>query len=116
LVVQGGSAGSVDELIGGIEHGVYVRRLHYVNGYLEPRRAVMTGLTRDGTFEIVRGKPVRAVESMRFTDSLLEAFERCDGLTAERVVVPNGWSAGGSVGAPGVRIRGLTFSSGSRSR
>lgn len=116
LVVQGGSANGVEDLIAGVERGLYVRRLHYVNGYLEPRRAVMTGLTRDGTFEIAGGKLVRAVESMRFTDSLLEAFERCDGLTVERVVVPNWWSAGGSVAAPGVRIRGLAFSSGSRTR
>ena len=116
LVVQGGSASGVEDLIAGVERGIYVRRLHYVNGFLEPRRAVMTGLTRDGTFEIVGGRLARPVESMRFTDSLLEAFERCDGLTLERVVVPNWWSAGGSVAAPGVRIRGLAFSSGSRSR
>lgn len=114
LVVKGGSAASVDELIAGVESGLYVRRLHYVNGYLEPRRAVMTGLTRDGTFRIERGRIVGAIRSLRFTDSLLEALERCDGMTAERVVVPNWWSAGGSVAAPGLRIRGLCFSSGSR--
>lgn len=116
LVVQGGSARDVDELVGGLDRGLYVRRLHYVNGYLEPRRAVMTGLTRDGTFLVEGGKVVRPIESMRFTDSLLEALERADGMTAERVVVPNWWSAGGSVAAPAVRIRGLTFSSGSREK
>lgn len=116
LVVEGGEAASLDELIGGLGRGLYVRRLHYVNGYLEPRRAVMTGLTRDGTFLVEHGKIVGAVESMRFTDSLLEALERADGMTADRVLVPNWWSAGGSVAAPGVRIRGLTFSSGSREK
>ncbi len=119
LVVQGGSAKSVDELIAGVDRGLYVRRLHYVNGYLEPRRAVMTGLTRDGTFLIEGGKVTRPIESMRFTDSLLEALERADGMdsmTAERVIAPNWWSAGGSVAAPAVRIRGLTFSSGSREK
>lgn len=114
LVVSGGSARGVDELIAGMDRGLYVRRLHYVNGLLEPRRAVMTGLTRDGTFLVEHGKIVRAIESLRFTDSLLEALERSDGMTAERVLVPNWWSAGGSVAAPGVRVRNLTFSSGSR--
>jgi len=114
LVVKGGTAASVEELIAGIERGLYVRRLHYVNGLLEPRRAVMTGLTRDGTFVVENGKVTGAVESMRFTDSLLEALERSDGFTTKRVVVPNWWSTGGSVAAPGVRIRGLTFTSGSR--
>lgn len=116
LVVAGGSAASVEELIAGLDRGLYVRRLHYVNGYLEPRRAVMTGLTRDGTFLVEGGKVTKPIESMRFTDSLLEALERGDGMTAERVVVPNWWSAGGSVAAPAVRIRGLTFSSGSREK
>ena len=79
----------------------------------------MTGLTRDGTFLIEGGKVTRPIESMRFTDSLLEALERADGMdsmTAERVIAPNWWSAGGSVAAPAVRIRGLTFSSGSREK
>ncbi|GMV12106.1 MAG: peptidase [Polyangiaceae bacterium] len=116
LVVQGGSAAHVEELIGGLDRGLYVRRLHYVNGYLEPRRAVMTGLTRDGTFLVEGGKVTKPIESMRFTDSLLEALERSDGSTAERVIVPNWWSAGGSVAAPAVRIRGLNFSSGSREK
>jgi predicted Zn-dependent protease len=114
LVVSGGSASGVDELVAGISRGLYVRRLHYVNGLLEPRRAVMTGLTRDGTFLVEGGKVTKPIESMRFTESLLEALERSDGITTERVVVPNWWSAGGSVAAPAIRVRGLCFSSGSR--
>lgn len=116
LVVGGGDAESVDELIGGVERGLYVRRLHYVNGMLEPRRAVMTGLTRDGTFLIEHGKLTRAVGNMRFTDSLLEAFERADGLTRQQQLLPNWWSDSGSVAAPAVRIRQLRFSGGSQRR
>jgi PmbA protein len=116
LVVGGGDAASVDELVGGIERGLYVRRLHYVNGMLEPRRAVMTGLTRDGTFLIEHGRLTRAVGNMRFTDSLLEAFERADGLTRALQLLPNWWSDSGSVAAPAVRIRQLKFSGGSQRR
>ncbi len=114
LVMQGGSAADLDDLISGVKRGLYVRRLHYVNGYLEPRRAVMTGLTRDGTFLVENGRVTGAIGSMRFTDSLLEAFERCDGLTIERTLVPNWWSLAGSVAAPAVRVRGLEFTSQSR--
>jgi predicted Zn-dependent protease len=106
-------------LIGKVEKGLLVRRLHYVNGYLEPRRAVMTGLTRDGTFWIENGKIAGAVGSMRFTDSLLEAFERVDGpdsVTKSRTMVPNWWSTGGTCAAPAVLIRGLEFTSESRAR
>ena len=48
-----------EELVRGVARGLFVRRLHYVNGMLEPRRAVMTGLTRDGTFLIENGKLTR---------------------------------------------------------
>ena len=116
LVVGGGKAKSSDELVGGIERGLYVRRLHYVNGMLEPRRAVMTGLTRDGTFLVEDGKITRAVGNMRFTDSLLEAFERVDGLTEARQLCPTWWSDAGSVAAPAVRVRRLRFTGGSQKR
>src|SRR5262249_11643551 len=69
LSMAGGDAADVDELVAGVTRGLYVCRLHYVNGLLEPRRAVMTGLTRDGCFLVENGKVTRAVGNMRFTDS-----------------------------------------------
>jgi predicted Zn-dependent protease len=74
----------------------------------------MTGLTRDGTFLVENGRITRAVGNMRFTDSVLEAMERCDGVTRERQVLPNWWSDTGSVAAPAVRIRKLRFTGGSQ--
>jgi predicted Zn-dependent protease len=114
LVVDGGGAESVDELVQGVDYGVFVRRLHYVNGMLDPRRAVMTGLTRDGTFLIEKGRITRPIGNLRFTDSLLEAFERVDGMTRARRIVPNWWSESGSAAAPAVRIRRLRFTGGSQ--
>jgi predicted Zn-dependent protease len=116
LVVGGGEAESVDELVRGVERGVFVRRLHYVNGMLDPRRAVMTGLTRDGTFLIEHGRIAQPIGNLRFTDSLLEAFERVDGLTRAQRVVPNWWSETGTGAAPAIRIRKLRFTSGSQKR
>jgi predicted Zn-dependent protease len=115
LVVGAGDAGDTAELVRGIERGLFVRRLHYVNGMLEPRRAVMTGLTRDGTFLIEGGKITRAVHNLRFTDSLLEAFERVDGVTRGRRLVPNAWSESGVVVAPAIRVRRFRFSGSSQS-
>jgi predicted Zn-dependent protease len=104
-----GSASGVDELVAGVERGLYVCRLHYVNGFLEPRRAVMTGLTRDGCFLIDNGKITRPVGNMRFTDSFLEALERSDGATRQRKAVPTWWSESGAFVAPAVRVRKLRF-------
>ena len=78
LHIQPGSA-TVEDLIGQVERGLFITRLHYVNGMIEPRRAVMTGLLRDGAFLIEDGKLRHAVQTLRFTDSILEAFARIPG-------------------------------------
>jgi PmbA protein len=109
LALEGGDASSVDELIAGIDRGLYVCRLHYVNGLLEPRRAVMTGLTRDGCFLIEKGKIKGPVGNMRFTDSFLEGLARADGMTRARTAVPTWWSSNGSCVVPAIRMRGFRF-------
>lgn len=109
LHLDGGVADGVDELIAGVDRGVYVCRLHYVNGLLEPRRAVMTGLTRDGCFLIEKGKITRPVGNLRFTDSFLEGLARSDGMTRGRVAVPTWWSDAGASVVPAVRMRAFRF-------
>jgi predicted Zn-dependent protease len=109
LHMAGGDAESSEALVAGMERGLYVCRLHYVNGLLEPRRAVMTGLTRDGCFLVEKGKIVRPVGNLRFTDSLLEGLARCDGRTKERFAVPTAWSDAGANAVPALRMRGFRF-------
>jgi predicted Zn-dependent protease len=109
LMLGAGTAAGVDDLLAGVKRGLYVCRLHYVNGLLDPRRAVMTGLTRDGCFLVENGKLGRAVGNMRFTDSLLEGLARCDGMTRERKAVPTWWSDSGAFVSPAVRIRDWRF-------
>jgi len=116
LTVDGGDAASVDELVRGMDRGLYVCRLHYVNGHMEPRRAVMTGLTRDGCFLVERGKITRPVGNMRFTDSFLEGLARCDGMTRAQTAVPTWWSSGGACVVPGVRMRAFRFNGRSQRR
>jgi predicted Zn-dependent protease len=105
---------SLDGLIGQVNRGLYVTRLHYVNGLIEPRRAVMTGLLRDAAFLIEDGRLGKAVSSMRFTDSISEAFERIEGPSAiGSTLSPHGmdYSLDGGVVCPPILIRGLNFSS-----
>ncbi len=109
LSLRGGTVESVDELVKDVRRGLYICRLHYVNGLLEPRRAVMTGLTRDGCFLIEDGKIARPVGNLRFTDSLLEALARCDGMTRARKAVPTYWSDAGALVAPAIRLRSFRF-------
>ena len=108
LMMVGGDH-SHDQLLNRLDKGLWVTRFHYVNGMLEPRRAVMTGLTRDGLFWVEGGKVQHGLRNLRFTDSILEAFQRIGGLSSALQPVPTWWSELGAVTAPAVLIRGLKF-------
>jgi predicted Zn-dependent protease len=111
--MNAGDAASTEELVRGMKHGLWICRLHYVNGLVDTRRTIMTGLTRDGCFLVEDGKIVRPVLNLRFTDSFLEALARCDGMTRERAAVLTWWSEAGSTVVPAIRLRGLRFNAGS---
>lgn len=96
-----------EELIGGVERGLLVTRFHYVN-IVHPVKTILTGMTRDGTFLIEGGEVKGPVRSLRFTQSVLEALSRVDGLTRE-TRLEKGWYGGSRV--PALRVRGFTFTS-----
>ncbi len=105
----------LDELIGRLDRGLFITRFHYVNGMIEPRRAVMTGLLRDAAFLVEGGRIQRAVRPMRFTDAILEAFGRIAGPQAVGAVLEphGGLSADGRCTVcPAVHIPGFAFTSG----
>jgi predicted Zn-dependent protease len=104
---------SVDDLLGRVERGLWVSRFHYVNGLLDTRRALMTGMTRDGLYLIENGKLGRGVRNLRWTESLLEAGKRLGGLSRARQVVAAGLS-GQVLVCPTVLLRGWRFTGSSR--
>lgn len=63
-----GSDRSTEELIRGIDRGVLVTRLWYIRT-VDPRTLLLTGLTRDGTFWIEKGKIAHPVNNFRFNES-----------------------------------------------
>jgi len=72
-VFVGGADSPPDELIAGIERGIYVSMFNYCR-ILDPKTMVVTGLTRNGTFMIENGRIGDAVTNMRFTQSFVEAL------------------------------------------
>jgi PmbA protein len=96
-------------LIAGVERGLFLTRFHYVNGMLDPRRALMTGLTRDGAFRIEDGRITGAVHNLRFTEPILEAFERVDGVASDLEAIPGWWLDDEVHLCPALRVRGFTF-------
>lgn len=64
---------TLEEMIQNTERGLYVTRFHYTRP-VEPRRVVVTGMTRDGTFLIENGEIAYPVKNLRFTQSYLDAL------------------------------------------
>jgi predicted Zn-dependent protease len=107
LVMAPGTA-TEDELIAGVERGVYVQRLWY-NRVVDAERGTVLGTTRDACFLIEDGRCTTPVAGGRFTDSVLGALRRTDGI-GERLVsqpVMNVWN--GCASAPAIRVRGFRF-------
>jgi predicted Zn-dependent protease len=62
-----------DALIDGVKRGVWVTRFHYINP-VHPKKAILTGMTKDGTFLIENGRLTRPLMNFRFTQAIPEAF------------------------------------------
>lgn len=108
LAIDGGEA-TREELIRSTKHGIWVTRFNYVNGLLEPKTAMMTGTTRDGTFLIRDGEVVARLPNLRWTQSIVEAFSHIEGLTRERRRVGTWYNHFGGTIAPVMKISGWNF-------
>jgi predicted Zn-dependent protease len=94
-----------DELVAGLDRGLLVTRFHYTNP-VHPKLAIVTGMTRDGTFLVEGGKIVGPVRNLRFTQSYLGALAGVTAVSRERKTL-RGFLGGAVV--PAVRIDAFTF-------
>lgn len=108
MSMDGGTA-SREEMIASTKRGVWVTRFNYVNGLLEPKTALMTGTTRDGTFLIRDGQVVSRLPNLRWTQSVLEALSNVESISRERRPVAAWYNMFGGTLAPTVKIRNWNF-------
>jgi PmbA protein len=104
MVMEPGDA-TRDELIGGLDRGLLVTRFHYTNP-VHPKLAIVTGMTRDGTFLVEGGRIVGPVRNLRYTQSYLDALRGTVAVGRERRTL-KGFLGG--VAVPAVRIENWTF-------
>ena len=102
LALIGGTK-TTEELIAGCERGILVTHFFYIRS-LEPRTVLQTGLTRDGTFLIEKGKITKALKNFRWNESPLLMLNRL-----EDIGRPELTTAGRLM--PAVRVGGFGFSS-----
>ena len=99
---------SLEHLISTTEKGLLVTHFHYTN-LLDPTKLSITGMTRDGTFLIDRGRVRHAVNNLRFTESVVDSFKRIEAIGQNPEYASSFWGSG--IVAPPVKIRDFNFSS-----
>lgn len=104
---------SLDEMVRSVRKGIYVTRFHYTN-VVEPMKAVITGMTRDGTFLIEEGEIKSPIKNLRFTESILKALSRVSTISRDRRICSEGtvYSRRFVTGTvvPAIKVDGFNFS------
>ena len=95
-----------DELITGVKRGVWVTRFHYINP-VHPKKAILTGMTKDGTFLIEDGRISRPLLNFRFTQSIPEAFSDVRAAGRETKVLPGEFF--GAARVPALHLGSFNF-------
>jgi PmbA protein len=112
LLMRAGNS-SIEEMVRSVRKGIYVTRFHYTN-VVEPMKAVITGMTRDGTFLIEEGEIKAPIKNMRFTESILRALSRVTAISRDRRTCSEGtvYSRRFMTGtvAPAIKVDGFNFS------
>jgi len=112
LFMKGGEA-TLEEMVRSVRKGIYVTRFHYTN-VIEPMKAVVTGMTRDGTFWIEEGELKMPIKNLRFMESVLRALSRISAISKERRICTEGtvYSRRFITGvvAPAIKVDGFNFS------
>jgi PmbA protein len=107
-MLMGPGTSSREELVGGLDRGLLVTRFHYTNP-VHPKLAIVTGMTRDGTYLVEGGRVVGPVKNLRYPQSYLAALAGTVAVAKERKTL-KGFLGG--VVVPALRIDGWTFTGG----
>jgi PmbA protein len=108
LFISAGDS-SFDKMIESVERGLLITRFHYINGLLDTTNALLTGMTRDGTFWIENGKVKHGVKNLRFTETMLKAFSNVAQISMDRKIINSWWGDIGCVVAPAMLMKNFKF-------
>ncbi|MHA6797205.1 metallopeptidase TldD-related protein [Pseudonocardia bannensis] len=91
LLLTGGSAASLDEMVAGTDRGLLLTCLWYIRE-VDPATLLLTGLTRDGVYLVENGEVVAEVgHNFRFNFSPLDVVRRTTEVGATRRTLPREW-------------------------
>ena len=100
---------TINEMIRETKKGILVTRFHYVRT-VHPRKLVLTGMTRDGTWLIENGEIKYPVKNLRFTESMLRMFSNIELIGKEvRRIGLSRWYGVGSIVVPSIKVGKFQF-------
>ena len=91
LIMDGGGAASLAEMIAATNRGLLLTCLWYIRE-VDPERLLLTGLTRDGVYLIEDGEIVGAVNNFRFNESPIELLGRLTEVGASEKTLCREWN------------------------
>jgi PmbA protein len=94
-----------EQMIASTERGVLVTRLWYIRE-VDPYEKIVTGMTRDGTFLVEKGKVQRGLRNFRFNQSLLQMLS---GVEAMSVPLRSSGEESFDMVVPAMKIRDFNF-------
>lgn len=111
MVMRAGNK-TFNQMVSETERGILVTRFHYTN-ILDPHTLTFTGMTRDGTFLIENGVITKGVKNFRFTENIIDCFNRVDAISSKARLVAGepGYGARFASGTvvPTLKIKDFTF-------
>jgi predicted Zn-dependent protease len=107
IKLEGGTT-STEDMIKGTDRGILVTRFWYLRP-VDPRTALYTGLTRDGTFLIEHGEISHPVKNFRFNDSPIFLLNNVESVGPS--VRLAGTESGGDIGMPTIKAHDFNFTS-----
>jgi predicted Zn-dependent protease len=94
-----------EDMLASIERGVWVSRFWYTRP-VHPLKVVVTGMTRDGTFLIEKGRITAPIKNLRFTQSYVDALNEVEAIGREARLLP---AIAGHSRVPALHIRRWNF-------
>jgi predicted Zn-dependent protease len=105
-LVLGAGTKPFDQLVAETKRGLLITRFWYIRT-VDQKKAIVTGMTRDGTFLIENGAIAGGVRNLRFNQSIVEALKHCE--FADQQARTGGYAY--SLVAPATKIERFTFTS-----
>jgi PmbA protein len=105
IVVAPGTR-STQELIEQTKRGLLISRFWYIRT-VDQKQAIVTGMTRDGTFLIENGKIAGGVRNMRFNQGIVDALRAVEFSNTQRRTGSYGYN----MVVPAAKIQKFTFTS-----